>query len=198
VVRSAFAEGSLKRFAYIDALRGYAILGVILVHTSQYSGFDSQAAFGARGVQLFFVASALTLMFSWHERHDGATAFFVWRIFRIVPMFWVSIPIYLGFQFRRTHDTGRERGVVSTGNQAGLDRRANRSGGLVGMRRGAVLRHISADRHLHQLLLEGLRFGYRMVRFSSILDTPWERLRSRNLSDFQSLRDRYLGVSVVS
>jgi peptidoglycan/LPS O-acetylase OafA/YrhL len=85
----------LKRFAYIDALRGYAILGVILVHTSQKSGFDSQGAFGARGVQLFFLASALTLMFSWHERHDGATAFFVRRIFRIVPMFWVSIPIYL-------------------------------------------------------------------------------------------------------
>jgi peptidoglycan/LPS O-acetylase OafA/YrhL len=58
----------VKRFAYIDALRGYAILGVLLVHTGQYSGFDSQAAFGARGVQLFFVASALTLMFSWHER----------------------------------------------------------------------------------------------------------------------------------
>jgi len=88
-------EHGLKRFAYIDALRGYAILGVILVHTSQKSGFDSQGAFGARGVQLFFVASALTLMFSWHERHDGTTAFFVRRIFRIVPMFWVAIPVYL-------------------------------------------------------------------------------------------------------
>ena len=86
----------MKRFAYIDALRGYAILGVLLVHTGQYCGFDIPGtAFGARGVQLFFVASALTLMFSWHERRDGVTAFFVRRLFRIVPMFWLSIPIYV-------------------------------------------------------------------------------------------------------
>jgi peptidoglycan/LPS O-acetylase OafA/YrhL len=87
----------LRRFEYIDALRGYAVLGVLLVHTGQYSGFDSGAAFGARGVQLFFVASALTLMLSWHGRGDGAGAFFVRRCFRILPMFWLSIPIYLGF-----------------------------------------------------------------------------------------------------
>jgi peptidoglycan/LPS O-acetylase OafA/YrhL len=72
------------------------VLGVVLVHTGQYSGFDAQAAFGARGVQLFFVASALTLMFSWNERGDGATAFFTRRVFRIVPMFWLSIPLYHG------------------------------------------------------------------------------------------------------
>jgi peptidoglycan/LPS O-acetylase OafA/YrhL len=86
----------MKRLAYIDALRGYAVLGVVLIHTSQSSGFAAQAEFGARGVQLFFVASALTLMFSWHQRDDGAAPFFIRRVFRIVPMFWLSIPIYLG------------------------------------------------------------------------------------------------------
>lgn len=87
----------MKKFAYIDALRGYAILGVLLVHTSQYCGFGEGAAFGARGVQLFFVASALTLMLSWNERRDGASSFYIRRVFRIVPMFWLSIPLYLGF-----------------------------------------------------------------------------------------------------
>jgi peptidoglycan/LPS O-acetylase OafA/YrhL len=86
----------MQRLAYIDALRGYAVLGVILIHAAHPSGFGAQAEFGARGVQLFFVASALTLMFSWHERDDGAAAFFIRRVFRIVPMFWLSIPIYLG------------------------------------------------------------------------------------------------------
>ncbi|WP_182872475.1 acyltransferase family protein [Bradyrhizobium diazoefficiens] len=84
----------MKRFAYIDTLRGYAVLGVVLVHAGQSCGFD--AAFGARGVQLFFVASALTLMTSWQERNDGTAAFFIRRAFRIIPMFWLSVPIYLG------------------------------------------------------------------------------------------------------
>jgi hypothetical protein len=58
-----------KHLAYIDALRGYAILGVIGVHASQ-SGAELAwplqllADQGARGVQLFFVVSALTLMLS--------------------------------------------------------------------------------------------------------------------------------------
>jgi acyltransferase-like protein len=84
----------LKRFVYIDVLRGYAVLGALFVHCSQYVGFDCFAAFGARGVQLFFVVSALTLMASWHSRADGVTAFFLRRVFRIVPMYWLTILIY--------------------------------------------------------------------------------------------------------
>jgi peptidoglycan/LPS O-acetylase OafA/YrhL len=79
---------ALKRLACIDALRGYAVLGVVLVHT-----IGDGAAFGARGVQLFFVVSAFTLMHSWRGRDDGAFAFFVRRVFRIAPMFWLSIPV---------------------------------------------------------------------------------------------------------
>jgi peptidoglycan/LPS O-acetylase OafA/YrhL len=50
---------------------------------------------GARGVQLFFVVSALTLTLSWHARDDGVAAFYVRRLFRIVPMFWLAILIFL-------------------------------------------------------------------------------------------------------
>ena len=51
------------RYAYIDAIRGYAILLVIAVHSSQYfsdlpDAVRTLADQGARGVQLFFVASA--------------------------------------------------------------------------------------------------------------------------------------------
>ena len=88
-------DGTTNRFAYIDALRGYAVLGVVLVHVSQYTEFaGGVAAAGARGVQLFFVVSATTLLMSWQNRNDGAVAFFVRRAFRIVPMFWLAIPIY--------------------------------------------------------------------------------------------------------
>jgi peptidoglycan/LPS O-acetylase OafA/YrhL len=86
-----------KRFDYIDALRGYAILGVVIVHAGQcVEGLDVEAtAWGARGVQLFFVVSALTLMTSWTERNDGAQAFYIRRLFRIAPMFWLAILFYL-------------------------------------------------------------------------------------------------------
>ena len=52
---------TVRRFDYLDALRGYAILSVIVVHASQYFGTDSSPAAAqflsqdARGVQLFFV-----------------------------------------------------------------------------------------------------------------------------------------------
>src|ERR1700722_18847017 len=58
---------------------------------------------GARGVQLFFVVSALTLMLSWHARDDGVGAFYIRRVFRIAPMFWLAIVLYLalaGVSFR--------------------------------------------------------------------------------------------------
>jgi peptidoglycan/LPS O-acetylase OafA/YrhL len=90
----------MRRLAYLDALRGYAILGVIAVHASQFFPnlnwtIQQLVDEGARGVQLFFVASALALMFSWHNRHDGAAAFYVRRVFRIAPMFWLAIAFFL-------------------------------------------------------------------------------------------------------
>jgi len=56
---------TVRRFDYLDALRGYAILSVIVVHASQYFGTDSSPAAaqflsqGARGVQLFFVVKVV-------------------------------------------------------------------------------------------------------------------------------------------
>jgi peptidoglycan/LPS O-acetylase OafA/YrhL len=89
-----------RHFDYIDALRGYAILMVIAVHTSQ--SFPDLPNFlvkvlnqGARGVQLFFVTSALALSMSWVVRHESAADFYTRRIFRIAPMFWIAIVFFL-------------------------------------------------------------------------------------------------------
>ena len=94
------APDSPRHFGYIDSLRGYAILGVILVHAAQkvhpLSGTVLRLAnAGQYGVQLFFVVSGLTLALSWQARRDGAAAFYVRRLFRIAPMFWLAIPAYL-------------------------------------------------------------------------------------------------------
>jgi peptidoglycan/LPS O-acetylase OafA/YrhL len=73
---------------------------VIAVHSSQYFddlpiGVRALADQGARGVQLFFVASAMTLCMSWHSRNDGALPFYIRRFFRIAPMYYLSIPLFL-------------------------------------------------------------------------------------------------------
>ncbi len=89
----------IKKYDYIDAMRGYAVLIVIAGHVAQI--FSFQGLFGnltnkaAMGVQLFYVVSALTLAMSWTSRKDGALNFFIRRIFRIGPLFWTAIIFYL-------------------------------------------------------------------------------------------------------
>lgn len=62
------------KLKYIDALRGVAILLVVMVHTLQYAIMDYDDilipffSFAAKGVQLFFVASAFTLFLSYDFR----------------------------------------------------------------------------------------------------------------------------------
>lgn len=88
-----------RHFAYIDALRGYAILAVMAAHVSQltptWHGIGRKLIDqGARGVELFFLASALTLMMSWYARQERAIFFYIRRVFRIAPMFWLGILFY--------------------------------------------------------------------------------------------------------
>ena len=89
-----------RRLEYIDVLRGCAILMVIAVHTSANFSLPPWlakiTAQGARGVQLFFVVSALTLCMSWFGRRSTIADFYLRRLFRIAPLFWLAIPFYLG------------------------------------------------------------------------------------------------------
>jgi exopolysaccharide production protein ExoZ len=90
----------LTRYGYIDAVRGYAILMVMAVHTAQAfnelpAPLSTIIAQGARGVQLFFVASALALCFSWTARKESAGSFYARRLFRIAPMFWLAIVFFV-------------------------------------------------------------------------------------------------------
>lgn len=96
---------------YIDALRGVAIVGVLASHAQRnvelYEAMGHQAALspwlsryaeqGARGVQLFFVISALTLFLSARKRMDESEPwvnFYLRRVFRIAPMFWLAFGVY--------------------------------------------------------------------------------------------------------
>jgi peptidoglycan/LPS O-acetylase OafA/YrhL len=95
----------MEKLDWIDALRGYAILGVIFVH----SLLEDQTVFlakfwsiGHKGVELFFIVSAFTLLLSFYRRKDEQLAlgnFFIRRFFRIAPMFYLALVYYL-FQDR--------------------------------------------------------------------------------------------------
>ncbi len=107
---------NVRKFDFIDALRGYAILGVIMVHSAGYFPPSSEIlktffALGMRGVQLFYIASALTLCMSWEFRTTREKRpvrnFFIRRFFRIAPMFYLAIASYLFlYEFIPRHDSG--------------------------------------------------------------------------------------------
>jgi len=89
--------------AYIDAVRGWAILLVIISHVGgMFPEMPYPAKkltnFGWHGVQMFFLASAVTLLMSWNRqsrRGLGAVrSFFVRRFLRIAPMYYMGALIY--------------------------------------------------------------------------------------------------------
>lgn len=94
------------KLSYIDALRGFAVLGVIMFHSLTFGEieyfpkiFAGILGNGFHGVQLFFVVSAFTLFLSMDRRHDNeknpSLNFFVRRFFRIAPMYYIGIIYYL-------------------------------------------------------------------------------------------------------
>ncbi len=95
----------MKKLDYINAIRGLAILGVIMVHSSQYGEFSVPKIIsniigqGARGVQLFYLASAFTLFISFKNRFTSEKFpirnFFLRRFFRIAPMYYLGICYYI-------------------------------------------------------------------------------------------------------
>lgn len=98
------SEIVIEKYDYIDALRGLAVLGVILTHCGyKVSGLpnfvQNFAIEGSRGVQLFFVISAFTLFNSYSKRKTRETnsglKFFIRRFFRIAPMFYLALVYYL-------------------------------------------------------------------------------------------------------
>ncbi len=98
----------IKKYAFIDALRGWAILAVVFFHTAVVVAPGSNLLTmvkeqGARGVQLFYIASALTIFLSMRGRageEDATRKFFIRRFFRIAPLFYLAMIAYLiGYGF---------------------------------------------------------------------------------------------------
>lgn len=93
------------QLAFVDAMRGIAVLMVIFVHTAQRIPdlsriVDRLAQYCQMGVQLFFFVSAYTLCLSYERRRgepNGVCCFYIRRYFRIAPLYYIAILSYMSF-----------------------------------------------------------------------------------------------------
>jgi peptidoglycan/LPS O-acetylase OafA/YrhL len=99
--RSADAKNA-GHLDFLDALRGIAILGVLLVHAmilTRQEGHSFKLAFtGQRGVELFYMISAFTLCLSLDAKREERYPllnYFIRRFFRIAPLFYLVIIVNL-------------------------------------------------------------------------------------------------------
>jgi peptidoglycan/LPS O-acetylase OafA/YrhL len=90
----------VKKYQYIDIIRALAILGVLATHSFHHITTLTTVTvaifnYGQLGVQLFFLASAITLCLSASERkEDGKFNFYIRRFFRIAPLYYFGILLY--------------------------------------------------------------------------------------------------------
>ena len=88
------------KYQWVDAAKGCAMLGVICIHVAQgVAGLPCNAvfmlAFGAMGVQLFFMMSAYTACMSYQKTPDVAwIRYVIRRLARLFPVYWLGIVLY--------------------------------------------------------------------------------------------------------
>ena len=101
--QSATTFDRSDKLGAVDALRGYAILLVLCAHTTAHiPGLVWPAKrlvlLGVYGVQLFFLASAVTLLMSWARNEKPFATrckeFFIHRFLRIAPLYFLAIGFY--------------------------------------------------------------------------------------------------------
>jgi peptidoglycan/LPS O-acetylase OafA/YrhL len=89
------------RLHHLDALRGWAILSVIVFHVGAHfpGAIASATTDGAYGVELFYTVSAFTLFHAARTRHASERYFlrnfFIRRFFRIAPLFYLVVLFYV-------------------------------------------------------------------------------------------------------
>jgi peptidoglycan/LPS O-acetylase OafA/YrhL len=94
----------VKKYPFIDALRGLAVLAVLFTHSANVAmpidvTLNWFVQLSANGVQLFYIASSIAICMSWDAKNIAGNSskfdFYLRRFFRIAPMFYLSIILYL-------------------------------------------------------------------------------------------------------
>jgi peptidoglycan/LPS O-acetylase OafA/YrhL len=91
------ARRPVIELANLDFMRAYAVITVAVVHTLLYTGHLNLVGWsGTNGVGIFFVHTTLVLMMSL-ERDPHLWRFYVRRAFRLYPLWWGVLLIYVLF-----------------------------------------------------------------------------------------------------
>jgi peptidoglycan/LPS O-acetylase OafA/YrhL len=108
----------------IQALRGIAVMAVVLIHIQLYfsnklgmPGFLPQFNVGAASVDVFFVISGFIMVYASERlfgQPGGMRVYFLRRIARIVPMYWGALTILLAYVLIRYNGV-----TAAAGNAAG-------------------------------------------------------------------------------
>lgn len=90
-------ERVVQRIDSLDYLRGLSAFGIMIYHFNSWNGSLSDSnqilsRFGIYGVSIFYILSGLTLIIVYKDNLRGKLqAFYIKRIFRLMPLLWVSI-----------------------------------------------------------------------------------------------------------
>ncbi|HSD07359.1 acyltransferase [Flavobacterium sp.] len=113
---------SSEKYRWVNALRGYAILLVMLIHSSQAFKIHD---FGKKiydngdlGVQLFFILSGFTLFNSYSKRRlrEGKLTnrnFIIRRFFRIAPYYYIAGLIYVFYKVVIKHNAINLKNLIA-------------------------------------------------------------------------------------
>jgi peptidoglycan/LPS O-acetylase OafA/YrhL len=112
IVRAKFSTQN-ERLGYLDALRGFAAMYVVVHHVGLMPKYalpipdwlKAIVGFGGSGVTLFFIISGFSMCLSWN-RHARASSpvmsFYINRLARIAPLFyfWLLLALIRDFIFK--------------------------------------------------------------------------------------------------
>lgn len=87
-IRAKSQHPGVPKLVGIQYLRAFAAIAVVVFHAAQRYGVD--LAEGARGVDVFFVVSGFIMWTLASTRPLAPTGFFIDRIMRIAPMYWLA------------------------------------------------------------------------------------------------------------
>lgn len=104
VLQVGHTNGLSNRLDFVDGLRGFAAVCVVIAHacgelwpdfyTFQFTVFEP----GSFGVNIFFLCSGFVIPLSL-ERNGSLKRFWIQRFFRLYPLYWLSIALVLLFSY---------------------------------------------------------------------------------------------------
>lgn len=90
----------LEKLSWVDALKGIAICGIVMIHSGGAklpSYLGSIGAAGKNGVQLFFLISSFLTFTSYKNGEQKFKKWFFHRIVKLIPLYYISIVVAVLF-----------------------------------------------------------------------------------------------------